>query len=123
MVKRTVRVRLQDILNAIDEIDGYLESPGYDAYERDQKTRRAVERCVEIISEASRHIPLELTDKFPNVPWAEMRAIGNFLRHDYQRVADHVIWRTATKHLLSLREVIVEMKLQVECDESGDDNS
>lgn len=120
MVKRSVQIRLQDILNAIDEIGSYLESADFDAYERDAKTRRAVERCVEIISEASRHIPRELTDRFPDVPWAEVRAIGNILRHDYQRVAHHVMWRTATKHVSALRIVIVELEAQVERDEDGE---
>lgn len=117
MIKRTIIIRLQDIVAAIDEIGDYLDPPDYSAYEQDGRTRRAVERCIEIISEAVRHIPREMTDRFPEVPWVEIRAIGNLLRHDYQRVADHVIWRTATKHLRPLRAVIIEMRAQAERDE------
>ena len=116
MVKRSVILRLNDILAAIDEVAEFLENSEFSHYENDVKTRRAVERCIEIISEASRHIPMELRNRFPDVPWVEVRGIGNVLRHEYRSVADFVIWRTATKHLKPLRSVIVEIREIVERD-------
>jgi uncharacterized protein with HEPN domain len=118
MVKRSVKVRIKDILDAIDEVKDYINSSTFDEYERDPKTRRAVERCIEIISEAVRYLPPELTGAHPDVPWNEIRAIGNILRHNYQRVSDLVIWRTATIHLPRLHTVILEMKGQVDADEA-----
>src|ERR1700730_11423704 len=53
-------------------------------YRRDIKLRRAVERCVEIISEASRHIPMQMKVDFPEHPWEEIASIGNLLRHHYE---------------------------------------
>jgi uncharacterized protein with HEPN domain len=54
--------------------------------------RRAVERELEIISEASRHIPADLQEAAPEVPWREIAGIGIVLRHEYQRVADKIVW-------------------------------
>ena len=68
---------------------------------------KAVERCVEIVSEASRHIPDDLKDQYPNAYWPEIRSIGNLLRHQYQRVDDLVMWRIATKYFPELRAVVV----------------
>jgi uncharacterized protein with HEPN domain len=64
---RSQLVRLSDILDNIDavaEIDGVH----FEAYRRDLKLRRAIERCVEIISEASRHIPMQLKSEYPEHP-------------------------------------------------------
>lgn len=71
--------------------------------------RRAVERCIEIVSEASRHIPPDEKAAYPEVPWPDIAALGNIFRHEYQRVADPVVWHTATRSLPELRPVILRM--------------
>ena len=81
MPNRAAVAALQDILDAIEEIEDYTAGMDYGAYRLDGKTRRSVERLVEIISEASRKIPDEMKVKHPAVQWPEIRAIGNLLRH------------------------------------------
>ena len=78
-------------------------------YRQDIKLRRALERCVEIVSEASRRIPDELKAEFPDVPWPEIAAVGNLLRHSYERVDDVILWKIATRSLPELRPTIVSM--------------
>ena len=79
------------------------------SYRTDLKLRLAVERCVEIVSEASRHIPDAEKARFGDVPWPEIAAIGNRLRHEYGRVDDAIMWGIATRSLPQLRPVVVAM--------------
>jgi len=58
-----------------------IEGMDFISDRRDIKLRRAIERCVEIISEASRHIPIQLKSDYPDQPWEEIASIGNLLRH------------------------------------------
>ena len=116
MVKRSVRVRLTDMLDAIDEIGGMVGQSDLGAYQQDVMMRRAVERCVEIISEASRFIPTELTDLHPSTAWPEIRGIGNKLRHDYQRVSDYLMWTVATKSISELRPVVIDLIARIDDD-------
>jgi uncharacterized protein with HEPN domain len=58
-----------------------------------------VERGIEIISEASRHIPDDLKKRHSQIPWQQIAAIGNRLRHEYQRVAPDILWRIARDEL------------------------
>jgi uncharacterized protein with HEPN domain len=44
--------------------------------------QRAVERGLEIISEASRHVPPDLQAPETEIPWRQIAAIGNLLRHE-----------------------------------------
>lgn len=109
MVKRSVRIRLSDILGAVEEAIEIVNGLSFGDYQRRAVIRRAVERCVEIVSEASRHLPDDLKEKHPDANWQEIRAVGNLLRHEYQRVDDLVMWRIATKYFPELRNVVVQM--------------
>ena len=106
MVKRSVEIRLHDIQTALDEAREILNDADFGAYQNSLATRRAIERCIEIISEATRHIPDEMTAKYPLIPWQEIRSIGIRLRHEYQRVDDLIIWRTARRSLPELKIAI-----------------
>jgi uncharacterized protein with HEPN domain len=108
VIRRTQLVRLRDILDNIDAVAEMMVGVDLATYRRDIKLRRAVERCVEIISEASRHIPDDLKIEHDQ-PWHEIAGIGNLLRHHYERIDDFIIWKIATQSLPDLRKVIVAM--------------
>lgn len=108
-MKRSHLVRLNDMLEAIDAVAAMVGDAHFGQYRADYRLRRAVERCVEIISEASRHLPVELTGQFPDQPWPEIAAIGNLLRHEYQRVDDFIMWKVATRSLPALRPAVTAM--------------
>jgi uncharacterized protein with HEPN domain len=109
VIKRSQLVRLRDVLGEIDAVSEMVSGVDFGVYRQDHKLRRAVERCIEIISEASRHIPRELKAKHPEQPWHEIAAIGNLLRHHYHRVDDFIIWKIATRSLPILRPIIAAM--------------
>ena len=109
MIKRSHLVRLRDTLENIDAVAEMMADADLAAYRRDTKLRRAVERCVEIIPEASRRLPDELKSGYPEQPWPEIAAIGNLLRHGYERIDDLIMWKIATRSLPGLRRDIVKM--------------
>jgi uncharacterized protein with HEPN domain len=108
-VKRSHLVGLRDILEAIDAVAEMVTDVRLEDYRRDYKLRRATERCIEIISEASRKIPEDWKVRFPDQPWAEIAAVGNLLRHEYGRIDDLIMWKIATRSLPDLRSAIVAM--------------
>jgi uncharacterized protein with HEPN domain len=55
--------------------------------EREWRIRYALERALEIVSEASRSVPDELIDRHPEVNWRGLRDLGNVLRHRYDALA------------------------------------
>ena len=77
-----LNVRLHDILDNIVLVEGAIAGKDFDQFLADPILRLAVERAIEIISEASRHIPAELTARHPAIPWRNIRDIGNVLRHN-----------------------------------------
>jgi uncharacterized protein with HEPN domain len=57
----------------------------------DKARRYAAERCIEIISEASRRIPARWKQEYPDIPWKQIAGIGNVMRHNYEDVNLEII--------------------------------
>ena len=89
----------------------------FDTFQKVFHMPRTVERCIEIVSEATRHIPKEMKALYSDVPWQQIAGIGNILRHDYDLVDDHITWDVATAHFPRLRAVAVEMLAKLSDDE------
>lgn len=79
-------------------------------FERYWLLRLAVQRALEIISEAARHLPDDLLTLAPDVPWKQIRGIGNILRHEYHKIADEVIWAVVTEHLAPLEVAVLALR-------------
>lgn len=106
MNDRTI-FRLQDIRDAIDQIDLLLSGKTFADLQSDRILRAAFERFLEILSEASRHIPSALKEGAPDLPWRRIGDIGNHLRHAYNRVDAEILWNLhGSGELARLREVI-----------------
>jgi uncharacterized protein with HEPN domain len=93
MAPHTHNARLVDIVEAIERIRSVVAGVTLDAFEADWQKRWLVERGVEIISEASRHLSSEARARHPEIPWTKVAGIGNVLRHDYERIAADVMWK------------------------------
>ena len=79
---RPLDLVVEELLDYIEQASAYVHGMTFEQYSSDRKTQRAVERCIEVISEASRHIPDEITAKHPHIPWRDVAAIGNVFRHE-----------------------------------------
>jgi uncharacterized protein with HEPN domain len=88
---RSVRPVLNDILDAIDGIEHAARGKSIMDYNTDWVFRHAVQRGVEILSEASRRIPVQMRATRPDVPWSDILGIGNVLRHEYNHISPDII--------------------------------
>lgn len=73
MQRRSAIPALTDIRDAIDRIARYVAGKPKDALETDELLKDAIERCIEIISEASRRVPPELKDRHLQRPPPRLR--------------------------------------------------
>ncbi|WP_246659329.1 HepT-like ribonuclease domain-containing protein [Rhizobium sp. FY34] len=101
------------MLETIDRIETSLRNRTSDHLVSDWLLRMAIERAIEVISEASRHIPDSLLATEPQIPWKRVRAMGNILRHEYHRIAVEVIWQIAVNDLPPLKEALLSIKTRL----------
>ena len=71
-------------------------------FEDDEKTIDSVLRNLEIIGEASRHVPREIKNRYSDIPWMEMYTMRNIVIHEYHGVNLSIIWQTVTEDLPAL---------------------
>lgn len=112
-MERLVRPALRSILESIDGIAVATQGKTIDDFSRDWLLRHAVQRGIEIISEAARRIPPELQATQPAIQWAQVMGIGNILRHEYHRVSDTAIWNVVIHHLPPLRAAIAAIDAEL----------
>jgi uncharacterized protein with HEPN domain len=101
---------VDDILEAIDGIEKAIAAKTFEDYSRDWVLRHAIQRAIEIISEASRSIPDNVKATRPEIPWIEVSTIGNILRHEYHALSDPIIWNVVIDELPKLRVAIVSIR-------------
>lgn len=97
---------LLDIVDSIISIKEFISGIDYDLFLKDKKTQYAVIRALEIIGEASKKIPKDTRDKYPNIPWRSIAGMRDKLIHDYSGVDVEVVWNTANEKILSLENDI-----------------
>ena len=99
------RLRLEDILENIQRPNttrpgtisrGFAVIVGQDA----------VERCLLRISEAARKLGQFVEALAPDIPWSDIRAVGNVLRHDYDGIDQAIIWKILRDGLPPLRRAV-----------------
>ena len=102
-----IKTWLYDILQSINEIDSYYDNKPriFEEYVSDIKTKRAIERDLEIIGEAANRILKRDKDfKLNNVE----KIIGtrNRIIHGYDKISDDLIWSIVINHLPKLKEQV-----------------
>jgi uncharacterized protein with HEPN domain len=106
---RRYDIVLEDILEAIDLAQGAISGLGKAAFAKDIFRQRGIERTLEIISEAVRHLPDDMLATRPDIRWPDVRAIGNLIRHEYWRVDPNIVWHIVEDDLPPLREAIAAL--------------
>ncbi len=105
-----IRTWLYDILKAINEIESFFAGAPKDffTYQNDLRTKRAVERDIEIIGEAvSRMLHHDSSIKLSNS--RKIVDTRNRIIHGYDTVSDDIIWGIVIKHLPLLKTEIEEL--------------
>lgn len=104
MSKRSDKVLLGDILDAVTQIKTYTTGMTEDSFSQDRKTQDAVVRNLEIIGEASNRLSEEFRLQHPEIPWQLIRGLRNRIVHAYFGVDIQLIWEVVVDDLPPLKD-------------------
>jgi uncharacterized protein with HEPN domain len=99
MPPRNWAFRIQDILDAIDKIQRYVSGVDFETFENDEEIMDAIAHNLTVIGEAAKHIPSDITDNHPEIPWRQMIDLRNFSVHAYWNLRPSIIWDTIQNDL------------------------
>ena len=100
---------LEDMLISMERIEEYIGEMEFIQFKRNYMVVDAVIRNFEIIGEASKHIPNEIIDKYPDIPWRKMYGLRNIVTHEYFGVDYEVIWEIAKNDLPKNRKDLLRL--------------
>jgi uncharacterized protein with HEPN domain len=93
------RVRIEDMLEAIERITRYVDDMSPQDFVADGRTQDAVIRNLEILGEAAKRIPAAIIHRHPEVPWSRITDMRNILVHEYHSVDPEIVLDAALTDL------------------------
>ena len=100
------KIRLKHILDAIEEIEGYLSEVNFPDFLENSMMRFACIKQMEIIGEASNHISDELKSRFMDIAWSQIVGMRNVFTHEYFGIDTDLVWEI-------IKNDIPELKLKI----------
>ena len=104
---------MREMADAVGMIGEFTAGMDFQTFSEDPKTVAAVERKLQVISEAAIRLGTEGEIRCPGPAWRDIRGIGNWLRHQYDRIELPVIWKTIQDDLPPLKEALLNSLMKV----------
>lgn len=105
-----IKTWLYDILQSINEIESYYDGKPkiYAEFLADIKTKRAIERDLEIIGEATNRI-LKRDSHFRLNNSEKIVSTHNRIIHGYDKISDELIWSIVINHIPKLKHEVTKL--------------
>ncbi|MFH1322121.1 MAG: DUF86 domain-containing protein [Bacteroidota bacterium] len=103
MFKRDYKLFFEDIIEAIEKIKQYTNNISYNEFIKDNRTKDAVIRNIEIIGEAANNIPEYIKNQYPEIEWHKIIGMRNRLIHAYFGIDYQIVWNIITKQIIEFQ--------------------
>jgi uncharacterized protein with HEPN domain len=103
---RTALQYLDDILEAIGNIEEDTKGISYDEFSADRRRRDAVIRNFQVIGEAIKNLPDDLKTAYPEIDWKKIAGFRDVLTHGYFGIKDTILWDNATNKVPGLKKEV-----------------
>jgi len=113
-MRRTALQLLDDILEAIDNIEEDTGGISYEVFSKDRRRRDAVIRNFQVIGEAIKSLPPELREQFLDINWKKIAGFRDVLTHVYFGIKLTILWDNAINELPLLKKEIRHILKQEE---------
>jgi uncharacterized protein with HEPN domain len=105
-MSRVYRLYLQDIVDAAHFIERLVQGQSYEEFTADEVRLSAVLHKLTLIGEAIKHVPDEIRDRYPSIPWREIAGTRDVIVHGYFKVNLPLIWHAVSVEIVELRQQI-----------------
>jgi len=111
---RRDRAYLKHILEAITNIEKFVEDLTKEGFFENVEKQYAVLRGLEIIGEATKNLSKDLKVKYREIPWREIAGMRDKLIHEYFGVDLELVWVTIEDKLPEFKKQILKILKEIE---------
>jgi uncharacterized protein with HEPN domain len=101
------KIRLNHILEAIMEIESYLNKVDFDTFLENSMMRFACIKQLEVVGEASNHISEEVKNKFSEIEWSQIVGMRHVFVHEYFGVDIRLVWEIIKNDLPEFKAKVI----------------
>lgn len=105
-VSRDPLLYLEDMLECAMSVLKYVENLDFNGFVANKMAYDAVLRNLEILGEASKNLPLDFRERWPNVEWRAISRLRDILSHHYFSLEDETIWDIVQNKIPPLLQTI-----------------
>jgi len=106
-MKRTDAPRLIDILDHAHSLKRIIKANSIEEFINDDTIQAAVLYHLIVIGEAVANVTDDLKNKYPAIPWSDIKAFRNYVIHEYFNTDFQRVWNAAT---LEVPKLITNVK-------------
>lgn len=110
MTERSLSEVVQDILEAIADIETFTAGIDFAAFQQNREKVLAVVKAIEILGEAVKKISEDIRSRYPEIPWKAIAGMRDVLVHEYWGIDLNVVWATVQEGIPPLKIVIREIQ-------------
>jgi uncharacterized protein with HEPN domain len=96
---REYRLLLSDILQAAEDIHTFTSGKSREDFVADEKTRSAVLYKFAVMGEATKLLPDQVREQYPDIPWRSIAGLRDKVIHGYIGVDYELLWETIDKKI------------------------
>jgi uncharacterized protein with HEPN domain len=117
MTPRTDLAPVSDMLDAAERALRHAAGLGRDALVADEMRSDAVLHVLTVFGEASVRVSEATRERFPDIPWRQIRGMRNVLVHRYDWVDWDIVWNVLAAHLRPTADALRAMRATLEAEE------
>ena len=106
---KNFKVYIKQILESISEIEQFTSNLTYEEFLANKMAIKAVSMNLLLIGENVKLVPLEIKEKYSQIPWKRLKSARNVLAHEYPKVEFRDLWDTAKSELPPLKPIFQEI--------------
>lgn len=110
--KERLESHIQDILEAIDATESFIEGMSFNDFSQDQKTIFAVERSVGIVGMTAKRLPTDFIDQYSEINWRNITGLGDKLTFGVFEVDLAVLWNATQQEIPRLKTLMASLVTQ-----------
>ena len=103
------KIRLLHILDAIQEIEAYLDNQSFPTFIENSMMKFACVKQLEIIGEACNHISPQLQQQLQEIEWKQIIGMRNLFVHEYFGIDSNIVWDIIQNDIPDLKTKILSI--------------